>query len=108
MSVILGINAFHAGAAAALVVDGQVVAAIPEERLNRIKYFAKFPKLAIERCLKMAGLDVRDVEHVALGRDPKANRLQKVEYTLRNPSKLLNLVKTRSARSGLDDVKQLF
>jgi len=108
MSVILGINAFHAGAAAALVVDGRVVAAIPEERLNRIKYFAKFPKLAIERCLKMAGLDIRDVEHVALGRDPKANRLQKVEYTLRNPSKLLNLVKTRSARSGLDDVKERF
>ncbi len=39
MAVILGINAFHAGAAAALVVDGEPVAALPEERLNRIKYY---------------------------------------------------------------------
>ena len=47
MSVILGINAFHAGAAAALLVDGVPAVAIAEERLNRIKYYANFPKLAI-------------------------------------------------------------
>ena len=39
MSVILGLNAFHAGAAAAVVIDGTPVAAIAEERLNRVKYY---------------------------------------------------------------------
>ena len=42
MSVILGINTFHAGASAALLVDGEPVVALAEERLNRVKYFAGF------------------------------------------------------------------
>ena len=47
MTVILGINSEHAGASAALVVDGLPVAAIAEERLNRVKYYAGFPRLAV-------------------------------------------------------------
>ena len=41
---IIGINAFHGDAAAALVVDGQLVAAVEEERFNRIKHWAGFPQ----------------------------------------------------------------
>ncbi|MBX9788282.1 MAG: carbamoyltransferase [Pirellulales bacterium] len=107
MSVILGINAFHAGASAAIVVDGQPIAAIAEERLNRVKYFAGFPNLAIRRCLDMAGLKYSDIDHVALGREPSANRMKKVEYVLKNPSKLLNLLKIRSSRQQLDDTQTL-
>ena len=47
MTVVLGINAFHAGASAAIIVDGKPVAAIAGERLNRIKYYAGFPTMAI-------------------------------------------------------------
>jgi carbamoyltransferase len=108
MSVILGINAYHAGAAAAVVVDGRVVAAIAEERLNRVKYYAGFPRRAVQRCLTMAGLTLSDVDHVAIGRDPRANLRKKTEYALRNPRKLFNLVKTRSARGALDDIRQTF
>lgn len=107
MSVILGINTFHAGASAAVVVDGKIMSAIPEERLNRKKYYAGFPTLAINECLRMAGLSLRDVEHVAVGRDSSANRLKKYEYILKNPSRLLNLLKIRSARSQLDDLHTL-
>jgi carbamoyltransferase len=107
MSVILGINAYHAGASAALLVDGQPVAAIAEERLNRVKYFAGFPRLAVRRCLQMAGLSLADVEHVAIGREPAANRAKKVEYVLRNPSRLVNLLKIRSSRARLDDTRSL-
>ena len=39
MSIILGINAFHPGSSACLLIDGKPVVAIAEERLNRIKYF---------------------------------------------------------------------
>ena len=46
---ILGINAFHGDASAALVVDGQLVAAVEEERFNRVKHWAGFPAESI-RC----------------------------------------------------------
>ena len=107
MSIILGINAFHAGASAALVADGKIVAAIAEERLNRAKYFAGFPSLAIRKCLEMAGVKVSEVDHVAIGRDSASNRAKKIEYVLKHPSRLLNLLKIRSARTQLDDVKTM-
>ena len=107
MSVVLGINAFHAGAAAALVVDGEPVVAIAEERLNRVKHHAGFPALSIRRCLDYAGLTFSDLDAVAIGRDRSANRVRKLAYVARNPGKLLNFAKLRSASSSLDDVKVL-
>jgi carbamoyltransferase len=107
MSVILGINAFHAGASASVLVDGVPRAAIAEERLNRIKYYAGFPREAIRECLRIAGVAMTDVDSIAVGRDPSANRGQKVQYTLRNPGKILNLLKIRTARKGLDDMRTL-
>lgn len=107
MAVILGINTLHAGASAALVVDGLPVAAVAEERLNRIKYYANFPKLAVRQCLDMAGLTFRDIDCVAVGRDASANRARKVAYVLQHPTKLLNLYKIKTARESLDDVKSL-
>ena len=47
MSIILGINAFHPGSSACLLIDGKPVVAIAEERLNRIKYFAGFPMTTV-------------------------------------------------------------
>ena len=80
MSVVLGINAFHAGASAALVVNGQRRMAVAEERLNRVKYYAGFPSLAIRRCLEHEGLTFADIDVVAIGRDTSANRAKKIEY----------------------------
>ena len=48
---ILGLNAFHGDASAALLRDGQLVAALEEERLNRIKHWAGLPVLAAKACL---------------------------------------------------------
>ena len=105
VSVILGINGYHAGAAAALVVDGEPVVAIAEERLNRVKHHAGFPARAIRCCLDHAGLSFSDVDTVALGRDRSANRTRKLAYVARNPGKLLNLTRLRTARAALDDVR---
>ena len=107
MSIILGINAFHAGAAAALVVDGEPVVAIAEERLNRVKYYAGFPEHSIKYCLDYAGLNFSDIDDVAVGRDRSANRVRKLAYVARNPGKLLNLAKMRSSRSVLNEIKDL-
>ena len=53
---ILGINAYHGNASAAILCDGKLVAAVEEERFNRVKYAAGFPAAAIRYCLKEAGL----------------------------------------------------
>lgn len=107
MAVILGINTHHAGSSAALLVDGLPVAAIAEERLNRIKYYAGFPSKSILEVMRIGGVTFRDLDYVAIGRDAAANRSKKVEYLVRNPTRLLNLIKIRAARSALDDLKTL-
>lgn len=84
MTAILGLNAFHGDAAAALVVDGELVAAAEEERFNRIKHCAGFPALAAAWCLADAGLEASDLDHVAIGRDPRANLGQKLLRTIRH------------------------
>jgi predicted NodU family carbamoyl transferase len=84
VTAILGLNAYHGDAAAALVVDGELVAAAEEERFNRVKHSAGFPSLAAAWCLEDAGLTPGDLDHVAIGRDPRANLGQKVARTLRH------------------------
>ncbi|MFQ5904045.1 MAG: carbamoyltransferase [Candidatus Binatia bacterium] len=88
--VILGINAYHADASAALVVDGQLVAAAEEERFNRIKHSAGVPAQAIKACLKLGGLEARDIDHVAVARDPTARLAKKALYAIRVPKLALD------------------
>ena len=83
---ILGINAYHGNASAAIVCDGQLVAAVEEERFNRVKYAAGFPVAAIRYCLEAAGLKISEVDHVAIPRNPWARLGTKLFYALRMPS----------------------
>lgn len=86
MTVILGFNAFHADSAACLVVDGVLVGAVAEERLGpRIKHSSAFPEHAIRRLLADASLSLRDITHVAMARDPKANVSAKMRYVAQRP-----------------------
>ena len=64
MTVILGISAFYHDSAAALLVDGQIMAAAQEERFSRIKHDSEFPVQAIKYCLQEAGLSVEDLDYV--------------------------------------------
>ncbi|MEK6334897.1 MAG: carbamoyltransferase [Acidobacteriota bacterium] len=75
---ILGINAYHGDAAAALIQDGRIVAAVEEERFNRIKHCAGFPVESIKYCLSAAGIGIEDVEHVGISRDPSAHLHKKI------------------------------
>jgi carbamoyltransferase len=83
---ILGINAYHGNASAAIVSDGQLIAAVEEERFNRVKYAAGFPAQAIHYCLKAAGLKLREIDHIAVPRNPYARIPTKLFYALRMPS----------------------
>ncbi len=62
---VLGVSAFYHDSAAALVVDGRIVAAAQEERFTRKKHDAGFPNQAIAYCLKEGGLSLADVDYVA-------------------------------------------
>ena len=64
MTSILGISAFYHDSAAALIVDGQIVAAAQEERFTRKKHDAGFPNNAIDYCLGEAGLTPQDLDYV--------------------------------------------
>ena len=77
---ILGINAYHGDVSAVLLRDGVIVAAAEEERFRRIKHVAGFPREAIRACLAMAGITGREIDHVAVSRDPRANLGRKAWY----------------------------
>ena len=79
---ILGLNAFHGDSAACLVVDGKLVAAAEEERFRRLKHWAGIPSEAVKYCLASAGMTLADVDHVAVNRDPGANLMAKVLFSL--------------------------
>src|SRR5262245_19387216 len=64
MTAILGISAFYHDSAAALLVDGRIVAAAQEERFSRKKHDSGFPTLAVDYCLAQAALAPSDLDHV--------------------------------------------
>jgi len=96
---ILGINAYHADGSAVLLRDGELVVALEEERFRRIKHWAGFPTETITRCLEIGGISGRDVEHVAISRDPRANLIRKAAFAVRNKMKISNIVnRTRNLK----------
>lgn len=103
---ILGINAYHGDASAAIVVDGQLVAAVEEERFNRIKHWAGFPSQSIQYCLDMAGIKIDDVDHVAVSFNPRANLSKRIAFVASHrPSAraILDRLKRQGKTLGLED-----
>ncbi len=101
--IILGLNAFHGDASAALVRDGILVAAAEEERFRRIKHWAGFPSQAIAYCLAEAGVTINDVDRVALNQDNHANLGAKLTFLIKSApglSMVLERVKNRGARES--------
>lgn len=105
--IILGLNAFHGDASAALVRDGKLIAAVEEERFRRIKHWAGFPSQAIAYCLREACVSLADVDHVAVNQDSSAHLLRKAAYVARRmPSPALILQRLRNRRKR-DDIPAL-
>jgi carbamoyltransferase len=79
---ILGISAFYHDSAAALVVDGQVLAAVQQERFSRVKHDARFPAEAIKYCLEYTGLSISDLDAIVFYDKPwlKFERLLESYY----------------------------
>src|SRR5215469_9909868 len=101
--IILGINAYHANASAAIVADGVLIAAVEEERLNRVKYAAGFPARAIQFCLDRAGVTLSEVDHIAVPRDSRARLGTKLRYAVRMPRFALDRLRVMKQFAGMRD-----
>jgi carbamoyltransferase len=112
MTTILGLNAYHADSAAAIVVDGEIVGAVEEERFLRLKHWAGFPTEAIRWCLAEAGVDITQVDHVAVNQDPRANLRRRVGYAVRrrpSPQLVLERLRNQRKRVGIrDEIREHF
>jgi carbamoyltransferase len=96
---ILGLNAYHGDVSAALVRDGQLVAAVEEERYRRIKHVAGFPRQAMRACLEMGGITPAEVDVFAVSRDPRAHLWRKAWFLLRHRPKATVASRARNLAS---------
>jgi carbamoyltransferase len=105
MTYILGINAFHGDSSACLIHNGQIIAAVEEERFRRIKHWAGFPSESIRYCLQEADITLSDLDHIAMNQDSKANLGKKVSYTLTKRPDLgmvLDRIRNKRERDSLE------
>jgi carbamoyltransferase len=92
---ILGLNSYHGDSSACLVIDGKLIVAVAEERFKREKHWSGLPLESINYCLKEANISIDDVDYIAINRNPKANFLRKLIWTLiHQPSS--RLIKNRA------------
>ncbi len=105
---ILGLNVYHGDSSACLVKDGELVAALEEERIRRIKHWAGLPTEAIKFCLDYAGIGIKDVDYIAVNRDPFARFHKKIlRVVLKGISvsfvkqRLANLKKIKGVKENL-------
>ncbi len=97
---ILGLNAHHADSSAAIFKDGVLIAATEEERFRRIKHWVGFPSEAVKFCLQEAGITLKEVDHICIGRDLRAKFWRKVGFVLKNIGKKNTLLSDRLKNSS--------
>ena len=84
MSIILGLNCNHADSSACIIKNGELLFAIEEERINRIKHWAGLPFLSIEEALKYTDINIEQITDISINTNPLSNINQKIIYFLRN------------------------
>lgn len=104
---ILGLNAYHGDSSACIIVGGELLAAVEEERFTRIKHWAGFPKQSIKYCLQEAGVTIEQIDHIAINRNPKANLMKKALFAFsKRPS--LNMVTDRLKNAAkIRDIREI-
>lgn len=110
--IILGINAYHGDSSACLVKEGELIAAVEEERFRRIKHWAGFPEQAIRYCLEAGKISLADIDAVAINQDARANIWKKIGFVLaKRPDLglLWDRFKNKKEREGVDKLlSQMF
>ena len=88
MSIIIGINSFHGDSSACILKDGNLIAAVEEERFRRIKHWAGFPDLSIKYCLSAANCTLDQVDHIAINQNPTSNLIKKILHSIKTKPSL--------------------
>ena len=70
MSIILGINCNHADSSACIIKNGELLFAIEEERINRVKHWAGLPIESIKECLNQTNIDCVEIKDIAINTNP--------------------------------------
>jgi carbamoyltransferase len=104
--IILGINAYHADSSACIIKNGELIAAVEEERFTRLKHWAGFPRQSIDYCLQAAGVTIKEVDHIAVNRNLRANFWRKVWFILRRRPSLALLKERAQNASTMMDIKE--
>ena len=104
---IIGINAFHADSSACLIIDGQLISAVEEERFNRIKHWAGFPIESIKYCLRESNLDLSDIDHFSINIDPKANYFKKILFLIKHRPSLKLVFNRLKKKKKYNSIKEL-
>ena len=112
MSIILGLNCYHADSSACIFIDNKLEFGIEEERINRKKHWAGLPINSIKACLSYNKLKISDVTDIAVNTDPFSNIGKKTAYFLRNylsGSKKKEIFKrVKNKFNLLDDINESF
>ena len=86
MRIILGVNANHADSSACIIINGKIVAAVEEERLNRIKHFSGYPIKSIQECLNIGNVKSTEITDIAFNTKPLSNMIPKSLFFIKNLS----------------------
>lgn len=92
--IILGLNACECDSSACLVADGKLICAIEEERIRRVKHWVGLPTESIRWCLEYAGISIKDVDYIAVSRDPSAHIHKRILRVFMEATRV-NFLKTR-------------
>ncbi len=81
---IIGLNIYHGDSSACIMKNGEIIFAIEEERINRIKHWAGLPIESIKACLKFSNISIEKVDYIAINSNPFSNIFFKIKYSLMN------------------------
>jgi len=95
MKIIIGINTYHADSSACIIVDGKLIAAIEEERINRKKHYSGYPIESIKECLNIANKKDLEITDIAFNTKPSSNLFSKGIFFLKNFTYKKNLFSER-------------
>ena len=107
MKYIIGINAFHANSSVCLIENNEIIFAIEEERLNRIKNWYGFPFLSFNYIINKYEIKFDQVEKITFNFDKNSSFIDKVIYLLTNTKNAINLTRKKSINKKQECINAL-
>jgi len=108
MSYILGINAFHGNSSACILKNNEIVFAIEEERINRIKNWSGFPIKSIRMCLDHVNKHLNEIKCIAINRNFNSNLTQKVFFSIKNFNNLKYAIRKSKNLNKFKSIEDYF